>query len=251
VIGKIGSRAICLISLGMLVFAAGCSGISLAPAVDESVPTALVAYSQDLSSGTISRDSLYAPEMKALLQERREFYDEFFFNALHSDLTSITSTYDIRSISEDPEHKDRFVVRAGELLEFKAKYRLEPGGHPIVKAAAWAIEHTDDPAVKMELQNLASMHNTSAIWNSTEGYDTAFVLEHTLLIVRKWDGLQILQDAYTDVNPQDNPGGTDVIEWQDGAFSRKQVDYSAYPDYSMYQTSIEELGQSLLNDYSK
>lgn len=250
-IGKIVSRAICLISLGTLVFAAGCSVISPAQTMDESIADVLDAYSADLSSGTISRNSLYSQEMKALLPERRKFYDEFFLNALHSDLTSITSTYNIRSISEDPEHKGTFVVRAGELLEFKAKYRLEPGGHPMVKAAAWAIERTGDPAVKIELQAFAAMYNTSAYQNATEGYDTAFVLEHTFLIVRKWTGFQIIEDAYTDANPQDNPAGTDVIEWQDGAFSRKQVDYSAYPDYSMYHTSIEELGQGLLNDYSK
>ncbi|HEY5902491.1 MAG TPA: hypothetical protein VIU39_08055 [Anaerolineales bacterium] len=44
---------------------------------------------------------------------------------------------------------------------------------------------------------------------------------------------------------------TDVIEWQAGRFTRKLPDYGSYPDYSMYHMSIEEVGQSLLEDYSK
>jgi hypothetical protein len=234
----------------VLLFAAGCSAPSRMPS-KETVQGLLSAYSTDLSTGAAGRDSMYSRGTRALIAERRRFYDEFFLNALHSDLTSISSTYDIRSISGDPEEAGRWVVRAAELLTFKAKYRLEDGGDPIVRAAAWALERTDNPAVKAELRNLASMHEAAAHKNATEGYDTSFVLEHTLLVVRQWNGLHIIEDAYTDANPQDNPEGTDVIEWKDGTFSRKQPDYSGYPDYSMYHTSIEQLGQSLLNDYSK
>lgn len=248
---KMGSLIPVILGLLVLVLSAGCSTLVSAPPLDTFISEILSAYSHALSTGTITRDSMISPEMKALLEERRSFYNEFFSNALHSDLASISSTWDIRSISEDPRQGNMIRVQAAELLEFRAKYRLEPDGHPIVKAAAWAIEHTDDPAVKQELQNLSEMHSTSASTNATEGYDTAFVLEHTLVIARRWNGFQIVTDAYTDANPQDNPDGTDVIEWQDGTFTRKQPDYFLFPDYSMYHTGIEELGQSLLNDYSK
>lgn len=250
-IAKRFNGAVRILSLLVLVLAAGCSGLFQRADVEASVQTILAAYGRDLSNGTPSRGSLYSRQMKALLQERREFYDEFFLNALHSDLVSISSRYEIRSISEDPEEKGILVVSAAELLDFKGKYRLEPDGHPIVKAAAWAMEHTDDPAERAGLEMLASMYNTAAQYNATEGYDTAFVLEHTLTIVLKWTGFQIVEDAYTDANPQDNPDGKDVIEWKGGMFARQQPDYWDYPDYSMYHMSVEQLGQSLLLDSLK
>lgn len=243
--------ALRILSLLVLVWAAGCSGLFPKPDEEASVRGVLAAYSSDLSSGMPARGSLYSRQMKALLHARREFYDEFFLNALHSDLVSISSRYEVRSISEDPEQKGALVVNAAELLDFKGKYRLEPEGHPIVKAAAWAMEHTDDPAERAGLQVLASMYSTAAQYNATEGYDTPFVLEHSLTIVRKWTGFQIVRDSYTDANPEDNPDGKDVIEWKDGMFARQQPDYWDYPDYSMYHMSIEQLGQSLLLDHLK
>jgi hypothetical protein len=243
--------AVRILSLLVLVVAAGCSRLFQKPDVEASVRGVLAAYSSDLSSGKPARASLYSRQMKALLQERRGFYGEFFLNALHSDLTSIMSSYEIRSISQDPGRKGVLVVHAAELVDLKGKYRLEPEGHPIVKAAAWAMEHTEDPAERAGLQVLASMYNTAAHYNAAEGYDTAFVLEHSLTIVRRWTGLQIVEDAYTDANPQDNPEGRDVIEWKDGMFARQELDYWDYPDYSMYHMSIEQLGQSLLLDHLK
>jgi hypothetical protein len=189
--------------------------------------------------------------MIELLKERKSFYNEFFSMALHSDLVSISSTYDIRSITEDTKHGNTLLVKAAELIHFKAKYRLNPGGHPLINAANWAIAHTDDPDVKKRLLQYMSMYETGTLKNSTDGYDTDFVVEHTFTILNEKDEFQIVQDAYTDANPQDNPKGTDVIEWQDGAFTRRKPDYTGYPDYSIYRTSIEELGKSLLADYSK
>jgi len=235
----------------LALLAAGCSVLPQKPDVNLSVQKVLAVYSKDLPGGTPSRKLQYSRQMKALLKERREFYTEFFLNALHSDLTSITSIYEIRSIAEDPERKGVFVVSAAEVLDLRGKYRLEPDGHPIVKAAAWARDHTDDPAERAGLQVLASMYNTAAQYNATEGHETTFVLEHSLTIVRKWTGFQIVEDAYTDVNPQDKTDGNDVVEWKDGMFARQQLDYWDYPDYSMYHMSIEQLGESLLLDHLK
>lgn len=221
------------------------------PTVDESISIVLSAYSQDLSNDNISNVSLYSSPMKALLQERKLFYNEFFSMALHSDLVTISSTYDIRSITKDTKHENTFIVKAAELIHFNAKYRLEPGGHPLINAANWAIAHTDNPDVKKRLQEYIAMYETESRKNSTDGYETGFGVEHTFVILNEKNNFQIIQDSYTDANPQDNPKGTDVIEWQDGMFTRRKPDYTGYPDYSIYHTSIEELGKSLLNDYSK
>ncbi len=189
--------------------------------------------------------------MKDLLQERKLFYNEFFNNALHSNLVSISSTYDIRSIDKDTQKENTFVVKAAELIHFTARYRLEADGHPLTLAANWAIVHTDDPEVKQRLTQYISMNETSAYRSSTEGFDTDFVVEHSLIIRLETNKLLILQDAYTDANPQDNPNGTDVMEWQNGQYIRTKPDYSGYPDYKIYHTTIEELGKTLLDDYSK
>jgi len=224
---------------------------SARPTIEESVSIILTEYSQNLSNESIANDSLYSLPMKALLEERKSFYKEFFLMALHSDLTSISSTYDIRSISQDINQENTFIVEAAEVIDFKAKYRVEPGGHPLINAAKWAIAHTENLDIRKRLQEYSAMYETETRKHATDGYETGFVVEHTLVIASERDNYQIIQDSYTDANPQDNPNGTDVIEWQDGMFTRQKPDYAGFPDYYIYHTSVEELGKSLLNDYSK
>jgi hypothetical protein len=221
------------------------------PTITESLTKALSSYSRDLASGTVSQDTLYSSAMRRLLQERRHFYNEFFSLALHSDLLSLSSSFRIRSITEDARLQGTYHIKAVELIETHARYRLEPGGHPLINAANWAIAHTRDAAVIEELEQYRAMYSTSLQRTSTDGYDTDLVVEHDMIITRAGADFQIQEDSYTDANPQDNPGGTDVIEWQDGAFTRTTPDYAGYPDYSIYHTSVEDLGRSLLNDYSR
>jgi hypothetical protein len=235
----------------LLLGSQACAVLPAGPGVDESVAALLAAYGRDLASGAAADPSLYSADMQALVQERRGFYQDFFLNALHSDLVSLKSSYENISVSRDLVHGNSWTVKAGELIETTAAYKLEPDGHPMLKAAEWAIEHTSDRQTKTELQAFAAMINTASYRHSTEGYETSFILQHTLVIVKKWKGFQIVEDSFTDANPQDNPAGTDVVRWQDGTFARQPVDYSSYPDYSMYHTSIEVLGQRLLDDYSK
>ncbi len=256
-------HVITIIALSILILMTGCSsplpgltpspGPTSVPTVTtaESISTLLAAYSQDLAGDFLADGSIYSAVMKELLQERKLFYNEFFYNALHSNLVSISSTYDVRSIDMDAQNENTFTVKAAELIYFTARYRLEADGHPLTLAANWAIAHTDDPKVKQRLAQYISMNETSTYRNSTQGYDTNFVVEHTFIIRQETNKFLILQDAYTDANPQDNPTGTDVIEWQNGNYIRRKPDYSGYPDYKIYHTPIEELGQTLLDDYSK
>ena len=224
---------------------------SARPTIEESVSIILTEYSQDLSNESIANDSLYSLPMKALLEERKSFYKEFFLMALHSDLTSISSTYDIRSISQDINQENTFIVEAAEVIDFKAKYRVEPGGHPLINAAKWAIAHTENLDIRKRLQEYSAMYETETRKHATDGFETDFVVEHTLIVLTETNNFQIVQDAYTDANPQDNPMGTDVIEWENGTFTRKKPDYMSYPDYYIYHVGVEELGKNLLNDYSK
>ncbi len=222
------------------------------PAMAESISMVLASYSQDLSNGFATRDALYSAPMKELLLERRLFYTEYFSVGLHSDLVLISSTYTLREITEISGPQDLYQVKAAESLHFRARYRYSAEqGYPPIEAARWAIAHTNNSAVQKRLEERIDLLITGLV-QAVDGYDVDYLhVEHDLVIARHPDGLEILQDAYTDANPQDNPLGTDVIEWQPGAFSRHKPDFTQWEGYAAYHTSIEELGRILLNDYEK
>ncbi len=213
---------------------------------------ALASYSQDLSNGVVAHDDLYSPLMKDLLQERRLFYTKYFSVGLHSDLFVISSTYTLREITEISGQENLYQVRAAESLHFRARYRYSAErGYPPIDAARWAIAHTNNSAVKKRLEDRIDLLTTGLV-QAVEGYNVDYLhVEHDLVIARHPDGFEILQDAFTDANPQDNPLGTDVIEWQPGGFRRHEPDFTQWEMYAAYHTSIEELGQILLNDYEK
>jgi len=195
---------------------------------------------------------MYSPLIKELLQERRLFYTEYFSVGLHSDLVLISSTYTLREIAEIPSQKDLYEVKAAESLHFRARYRYSAEqGYPPIDAARWAIAHTNNSAVQKRLEQRIDLLTTGLIQN-VAGYDVDYLhVEHDLVIARHRDGFEILQDAYTDANPQDNPSGTDVIEWRPGGFRRHKPDFTQWEMYAAYHTSIEELGRTLLSDYEK
>ena len=225
---------------------------SPAPTVAESISAVLASYSQDLATGIAPHDALYSPLMTALLPERRLFYTEYFSAGLHSDLVLISSTYTLREIAEIPGQKDLYEVKAAESLHFRARYRYSAEqGYPPIDAARWAIAHTDNSAVQKRLEQRIDLLTTGLVQN-VEGYDVDYLhVEHDLIVARHPDGFEILQDAYTDANPQDNPLGTDVIERQPGGFTRHKPDFTQWEMYAAYHTSIEELGRTLLSDYEK
>ena len=164
----------------------------------------------------------------------------------------ISSVYSIRSIIEDTEQKSTYHVQAAEIFHFQAKYKyVALQDYPPIEAANWAIDHTNNTAVKKRLQDRI-IQLTGGLLNQLAGYDVDnLFVEHYLVIARHPNGFEILQDAYTDANPQDNPAGTDVIEWQGSTFTRQKPDFTKWEEYLIYHTSIEELGRALLSDYSK
>jgi hypothetical protein len=254
--------AIDILSLIISVMIAGCSPRFASPGpapspsptstLEESIASALAAYSRDVSSGSIKDDSLYSGPMKALVEERRNFYNEYFSVGLHSELLWVASSYEIRAISANPANKKEYRVQAVESLHFRARYRYSAAeGYPAIEAARWAIAHTNDTGVQKRLAERIDLLTTGLV-QSIQGYDVDYLfVEHQLLMTQRAASWTILQDAFTDANPQDNPAGTDVIQWENGTFRRIKPDFTRWEGYWMYHTSIEELGQTLLNDYLK
>ncbi len=260
--GRTRIPAITMLSLIVSVTMAGCSPrFATSTTVPSPAPTAtlegsiastLAAYSRDVSSGGIDDDSLYSAPMKALVQERRDFYNEYFSAGLHSELLWVVSAYEIRTISADPADPSTYHVQAVESLHFRARYMYSASeGYPAIEAARWAIAHTNDKGVQKRLEERIDLLTTGLV-QSIQGYDVDYLfVEHQLLISRGNAGCTILQDAFTDANPQDNPAGTDIIEWQNGTFVRIKPDFTRWEGYWMYHTSVEQLGQTLLEDYLK
>jgi hypothetical protein len=62
--------------------------------------------------------------------------------------------------------------------------------------------------------------------------------------------MQFFRDVFTD-KEIDNGDGVDNVNWSNGHPSRSKPDLTQMPDYIIYQTPIEVLGQQLLDEYTK
>ncbi|MDY7041809.1 MAG: hypothetical protein SVX38_13210 [Chloroflexota bacterium] len=234
-----------LLSLGTTQSSAG------AIPTEEDIRAILLDYSTCLSTGQVTKDSYYSPMMRDLLQDRRGFYKEFFDVGLHSDLLSIESDFTIESIVQDDEQGNLYNVKATEMVILHGKYRCSsPEEYPLVKSGRWALSRTDDPAVKKAIEGyIESMVDGVNESIKEGGFDIVFVVRHELVMSNE-KSLRIVQDSFTDA-ANDNPEGTDNISWINGRFVRRKPDLTKMPDYVMYNTPIEQLGESLLDTYSR
>ena len=90
-LAKTGFRSIVLLCSIIIVFSVLVAvtlqtEVSASEALPQEINNVLSDYSQFVSSGTTSQLTSYAPEMVMLIAERRDYYQEFFANGLHSKL---------------------------------------------------------------------------------------------------------------------------------------------------------------------
>ena len=219
------------------------------------IEAVLLDYSKSLSTGQISQEIYYTPMMQDLVRERRGFYERYFEVGLHSTLDSVKSEFVLGSgypgVEISTLLNDQVSVRVTEKVTLYGRYNCSPEESPIVQAARWAISGTDDEAVRRALEEHIRSIEEDVSKSSEDGFEITFILRHYLVIAKSKDGLQIVEDTFTDRDPTDNPSGTDNVIWRDGQFYRSKHDFTKMPDYQIYATSIEELGRKLLEDYTE
>lgn len=230
--------------------AMGQNPVSAVPA-EEEIQELLRDYSTSLVTGQVTKDAYYSPAMMDLLQERRSFYDEFFAVGLHSDLLSLESNFNVESITRTAEQGDLYTVHAVEMVTLRGKYQCSsPEEYPLVRSGRWALVRTADPAVQKDIEGyIESMVEGITQSIKEESFETVFIVRHELMMADVKEGLKILQDSFSDA-ANDDVEGFDNVSWVQDAFVRHISDLTRMPDYVMYHSSIEELGQSLLDAYT-
>lgn len=249
-----------LIIISLVIFLIGvvfsCNEIikfrSEIPIDEEDVKSVLMDYSKSLSTEQMTSEKNYSPMMKKLINERREFYKEFFDIGLNSDLLNIESEYSIESITKDDKQKNVYKVETVETVTMNGKYRCSsPEDYPLVKAGRLALTKTENPAVKKEIESYIKSMIDGANNSINEGsFEIVNFLKHDLIIKSNKNGPMIIQDSFTD-KANDNPEGHDNISWVNGKFVRKKQDLTQMPDYVIWHTPIEELAENILDDYSR
>ncbi len=241
-----------VLSLSLILTGAAPSGNEAVPLNKEGVETLSLDYSKSLSSGKIINESNYSPMMIKLINERRDFYKEFFDIGLHSDLLSIESDFKVESITKDNKQNNVYKVEAVETVTMNGKYRCSsPEDYPLVKAGKLALTKTENPEVKKEIESyIKSMIDGVNESVKEDSFEIIFIVEHNLILKSNKNGPMIIRDSFTD-KASDNPEGHDNINWVNGKFMRKKQDLTKMPDYEIWHTPIEELAEGLLRDYEK
>lgn len=227
---------------------AGCSSKVDPTDLEKDVSAALLDYSNSLATGEII-SSTHSQSMNDLFLERRSFYNEFFQVALHSALTSISSEFEIRTISESPNQVGQFIVEAAEVIDFEGVYLDE--SDCLIQAVYWASLQVENAEAKTQLVEYFEQLTNEKNHFIGSSFPLTWIVEHQIIVLFENGKIWLVQDNYTDANSNDNLYGTDTIEWTNGTFSRKKPDLTWWPDFEKYKICIEKQGQELLDEYEK
>lgn len=218
--------------------------------VPDNVKALLTDYSQHLGSGNTLHQSFYSNAMETLAQERRNYYNEFYSVGLHANLTSVKSQFHM---------EDATVTKTGNVFHVEVLETVTMFGfpnlssaedYPMIPAARWAISQTDNENVKKALDEYIT-NTTDAVNDSIlNGAETEFRVKHKIDIVEtKNNRVQFVKDMFTD-KEIDNGNGLDNVDWVNSHSARLKPDLTQMPDYKIYHTTTEVLGQQLLDDYT-
>lgn len=215
------------------------------------VKSIILDYSQYLSSGNTLNDSSYNQVMKNLVSERRNFYKEYYSLGLHSTLETINSRFVIDESSANGQTNNDLSVKVNEIVTLNGHpVNTLPDKDPLIIAARWAINQSNNVNVQSALENYIDMRINGIEKSVTNGVSDTFIIKHVLIFTTQNGNRVITQDVFDDKS-NDNPFGFDVMTWSYGKQTRIAPDFTQMVGYYIYNQPIETLGQSLLDDYSK
>lgn len=208
-------------------------------------------YSDYLNAGETPHRESFSSAMTSLVQDRREYYQEYFTTALHSNLISSQFEFDLESNVAVVQKGNSYNVQIWEIVTLQGSPMIkQPEDYPLIQAAKWAIDQTSDPTVVTALEKYIDSWSTEISDSGINGFEMTFLIRHNLRIENNKGQLEIIRDEFTDKSG-DDPEGIDNIVWANGGFIRNKPDFTQFPDYKFHNTPIEELGQQLLADYTR
>ncbi|GAB4580608.1 MAG: hypothetical protein Fur0022_33500 [Anaerolineales bacterium] len=219
----------------------------------EALPTGVEAlladYNQYLETGITTRNTAYSSQMKMLIAERKEYYTEFFAKGLHTDLTGLDAEFLTDENMQIMRKGNVYYVNLFERVTMYGKpMTISPEEYPLIQAAKWALGQTDNKGIQQELNQYIESTTIGVNESIQNGVEIVFIIKHDIEILSSQNQFQIVKDAFTD-KAMDNQQGFDNVIWANGKFVREKPNWDEMFDYAIYQSTIEELGQSLLKDF--
>jgi hypothetical protein len=218
--------------------------------VSDNIKTVLANYSEYLNSGQTSNPSFYSSQMEALIKDRRDYYNEFYTVGLHTNLASLKSEFQLESAQVTAAGNASHIEVLETVTMFGYPIITRAEDYPMIPAALWAISKSDNGNVKLALQRYITSTQSAVNYSITNGATTVFRVHHSLDMDLAGGKPQIIKDQFTD-KEVDNGDGFDNVAWLNNSSARSKPNLTKMPDYIIYHTSIELLGQQLLNDYTK
>jgi hypothetical protein len=218
--------------------------------VPDNIKPLLADYSQNLNTGQTSNAAFTSGPMKTLINDRKNYYNEYFDIGLHTKLISIKSEFQLENSIITKTSKALHI----ELLETLTMLGYPNLGtaedYPMIPAAHWAISNTENSNVKQALTRYLQSTSDEINKSISNGNVMYFRVYHKMDIDLGGTQPQIIKDEFTN-KEVDNGDGDDNVSWNNGVAIRTKPDLSKMLGYTMYHTPVEILGQSLLNDYTK
>jgi hypothetical protein len=245
-------KALCLIVLAFAVtigFAEPPKALAVGN-VPDNIKSMMADYSQYLKSGNTLRQSFYSNTMKTLIQNRRDYYNELYDTGLHTDLKSIQSEFRLETANVTVSTNQFHVELLETVTMFGYPNLSLAEDYPMIPAARWAIANTNNDNVKQALERYIASTTGAVNYSITNGVETVFRVRHSIDISIKGGQLQFIKDEFTD-KEVDNGNGFDNVVWANNNPVRAKVDLTLMPDYIIYHTPVEVLGQQLLDDYTR
>ncbi len=218
--------------------------------VPDNIKTMLADYSQQLNIGETSRPSFYSGPMAALIQERRNYYREFYSIGMHTNLISINSMFSMET-AQVIATTDTFHIELEETVTtFGYPNFSQSDDYPMIPAARWAISNTENENVKQALERYITSTTNAVNYSISNGAETTFRIHHSIDISLKGGQPQFTKDEFTD-REIDNENGVDNVSWVKDGPVRTKPDFTRMFGYKLYHTPIDVLGKQLLDDYIK
>lgn len=218
---------------------------------DAKINALLKDYSEVLINENSKYENKFSAPIMTLVYDRKKFYNEFLETGLQIAFNGIESSYDPISETSIEERGVLYHVDAIEKVTLHGKSVItSPEDYPLVQAAQWAIEHSDDEVVTQRLEEYLENMTASVNDSLNEDIKIVLILKHRMMIEDKNGVLSLLEDEYDDKSVE-NTIGTDLVIWKEDMPTRTKPDFTQFPDYRTFHTPIEELGRKLLSDYSQ
>ncbi len=218
--------------------------------VPDNIRTLLTDYSLHLNTGKTLHPSFYSSPMEAVIQDRRVNYKEFYSTGLHTSLVSIKSEFHMESAKVTVATKTLHIELLETVTMFGYPIINRAEDYPMIPAAQWAISHTDNDSVKQALERYILSTTYGVNDSISNGVEIVFRVRHSIDIELGAGQSQFTKDEFTD-KENDNGDGFDNVAWVNGSPVRSKPDLMQMPDYVIYNTPVEVLGQQLLDDYTR